>query len=82
MELLNEVFNQNREMKDRFEDKSLVPVDVIIPIIHTTTLWKANLQSIYREIPVNRLIISDGGCIDNSLEIAKTHKNNPTTSGL
>jgi glycosyltransferase involved in cell wall biosynthesis len=29
------------------------------------------LLSVYREIPVHRLLIGDGGCIDNSIEIAK-----------
>ena len=46
-------------------------VDVIIPVIHTNELWEANLLSIYREIPVHRLLIGDGGCIDNSIEIVK-----------
>jgi len=46
-------------------------VDVIIPVIHTNELWKANLISIYREVPVKRLLISDGGCIDDSIEIVK-----------
>lgn len=46
-------------------------VDVIIPIIHTNELWECNLLSMYREIPINRLLISDGGCIDDSIEIAK-----------
>lgn len=46
-------------------------VDVVIPIIHTNELWRANLLSIYREIPVKRLILGDGGCIDGSLDIAR-----------
>lgn len=46
-------------------------VDVIVPIIHTNELWEKNLISFYREIPINRLLISDGGCVDDSLEIAK-----------
>ncbi len=46
-------------------------VDVIIPIIHTNELWRANLKSIYREIPVNRLILGDGGCIDDSIDVAR-----------
>lgn len=57
--------------KDRFTENSKNAVDVIIPIIHTNELWEANLHSIYREIPVNRLLISDGGCIDDSLEVLK-----------
>jgi hypothetical protein len=54
---------------DRFADSGEGAVDVIIPIIHTTELWRKNLSSIYREIPVSRLLISDGGCKDDSIEI-------------
>lgn len=58
---------------DRFLGDSQHAVDVIIPIIHTNELWDANLKSFYREIPINRLLISDGGCIDNSIEILKKY---------
>lgn len=57
--------------EDRFAHHSDDAVDVIIPIIHTNELWEKNLISIYREIPVRRLLISDGGCTDNSIEIAR-----------
>lgn len=56
---------------DRFANDSTDAVDVIIPIIHTNELWESNLRSIYREIPVRRLLLGDGGCIDDSLTIAK-----------
>jgi len=56
---------------DRFTEDSTNAVDIVIPIIHTNDLWRKNLISIYREIPVNRVLLGDGGCIDNSLEIAK-----------
>lgn len=56
---------------DRYADRPDGAVDVIVPIIHTNELWEANLLSIYREIPVHRLLIGDGGCIDNSVEIAR-----------
>jgi hypothetical protein len=55
----------------RFAADSGRAVDVIIPIVHTNELWRSNLISIYREIPVNRLLIGDGGCMDNSLEVAR-----------
>jgi len=55
---------------DRFAADPKEGVDVIIPIIHTNELWESNLRSIYREISVNRLLLGDGGCIDDSLEIA------------
>lgn len=58
------------EFVDRFEHDPDKGVDVIIPVMHTNELWRANLLSIYREIPVRRLIISDGGVRDDSLSIA------------
>lgn len=64
-------YYKNAIFVDRFEKEKNSAVDVIIPIIHTNELWEENLKSIYREIPVNRLLISDGGCIDNSIDIAK-----------
>ena len=56
---------------DRFETQREQAVDVVIPIIHTNEFWRANLASIYREIPVNRLILGDGGCIDGSIDVAR-----------
>lgn len=44
---------------------------MIIPVIHTNELWRGNLLSFYREIPIHTLFIGDGGCIDNSMEIVK-----------
>ncbi len=55
---------------DRFAASSADAVDVIIPVVHTNELWESNLHSLYREIPVNRLLISDGGCKDDSLAVA------------
>lgn len=56
---------------DRFSVDPDSAIDVIIPLIHTNELWRKNLISIYREIPVNRLLISDGGCTDDSISIVK-----------
>jgi hypothetical protein len=60
-----------------FEDRYLADrenaVDVIIPIIHANELWENNLLSFYREIPINRLLIGDGGCCDGSIEIVKQY---------
>ena len=58
-------------LSDRFAADPRNAVDVIIPIIHTNELWENNLHSFYREIPVKRLLIGDGGCIDNSLDVVK-----------
>jgi len=56
---------------DRFRSKKEEAVDVIVPLLNTNELWKRNLYSFYREIPINRLIIGDGGCTDDSIEIVK-----------
>jgi len=46
-------------------------VDVIVPVLGTNDLWKRNLTSIYREIPVNRLLLGDAGSQDATVEIAR-----------
>lgn len=56
---------------DRFQTEPEAAVDVIVPIIHTNELWKTNLYSLYREIPIHRLLIGDGGCIDDSIDVVK-----------
>jgi len=61
--------------QETFNDKRTIskeePIDVIIPLINTNPLFEKNLHSFYREIPINRLIIGNGGCTDNSIEIVK-----------
>lgn len=57
--------------EDRFERNSADAIDVVIPVIHTNELWQANLNSIFREIPVRRLLISDGGCVDETIEVVR-----------
>lgn len=56
---------------DRKNSSTEEPIDIIIPIINTNELFEKNLISIYREIPINRLIIGNGGSTDDSLEILK-----------
>lgn len=64
-------YYSTEEFYDKYQISKDDAIDVVIPIIHTNELWEANLYSIYREVSVNRLIISDGGCKDNSLEIVR-----------
>ncbi len=54
---------------DRQELSDEESIDVIIPLINTNDLFERNLYSFYREIPINRLIIGNAGCTDNSIEI-------------
>lgn len=64
-------YYSKEEFVDRTELQKEEPIDVIIPLINTNELFEKNLYSFYREIPINRLIIGDGGCTDNSIEIVK-----------
>jgi hypothetical protein len=61
----------NQPFVDRYALDSANAVDVIIPVFHTNELWHINLISIYREVPVRRLLISDGGVIDDSIDIVR-----------
>jgi len=56
---------------DRYEGMEGSAIDIIIPVIHTNELWEVNLLSFYREIPIHKLLIGDGGCIDDSISIAE-----------
>jgi hypothetical protein len=56
---------------DRFLQRPEGAIDIIIPVLNTNKLWEKNLISFYREIPVNRLIIGNGGCNDDTVAIAK-----------
>jgi glycosyltransferase involved in cell wall biosynthesis len=66
-----EQYYSTTEFHDRFAENRTDAITVIIPTVHTNELWRANLLSIYREVPVKQLLIGDGGCIDNTIEIAK-----------
>ena len=59
------------EFVDRFAHRPQGALDVIIPVLNTNELWRKNLISIYREIPVNRLIIGNAGCTDDTIATAK-----------
>lgn len=64
-----EEYYSTQSFSDLYLDRPEEGVDVIIPVIHTNELWKNNLISFYREIPIHQLLIGDGGCIDDSIEI-------------
>lgn len=56
---------------DRKIAKGEKGIDVIIPLLNTNGLFETNLYSFYKEIPINRLLIGDGGCTDDSIDIVK-----------
>ncbi len=64
-------FYTEKTFIDRFLMEGGKGYDVIIPIVHTNEFWRSNLISYYSQIPVNRLLIGNGGCIDGSIEIAR-----------
>lgn len=66
-----EEYYKPKVFTDRFLMNSDQSVDVIIPVYHTNELWEANLIALYREVPVSRLLISDGGVIDDSIDIVQ-----------
>ncbi len=72
-ERLNSIFREyyaDKPFVDRYATEPATGVDVIIPVMHTNELFEANLVSFYREIPIHKLLIGDGGCIDDSISIA------------
>jgi len=64
-------YYSEEEFIDRFKLEKADAIDVIIPVMNTNELWEKNLYAFYREIPINRLIIGNGGCTDVSIDIVK-----------
>lgn len=62
-------FNVDRAIAE----PDLKRADVIIPVKNTKRNWKECLDSIYLEIPINRLWIGDGGCTDDTIEIVRKY---------
>ncbi len=63
-------FFQDQEFYDKFSEKNQeIPIDIIIPVLNTSFFFKKNLISLYREFSVNRILLGDGGCIDNTLSL-------------
>ena len=58
MSIFQEYYSK-QEFVDKYIQDPTDAIDVIIPVYHTNELWRANLISIFREIPVKRLLISD-----------------------
>ena len=69
--IFQQYFEMPEKLSDRLVERKETGVDVIIPIMNTNELWERNLHSIYKEIPVNRLLIGDSGSTDVSVECAR-----------
>jgi len=56
-------------LEDRYDRDAAGAVDVVIPLLTVNEVFPANLCSYYREIPIRRLLIGDGGCSEATLAI-------------
>ena len=54
-------------------EPNLDRVDVIIPVKNTKDNWEDCLDSFYPEIPINRLLIGDGGSTDDTIKIVRKY---------
>ncbi|MGA3191352.1 MAG: glycosyltransferase family A protein [Candidatus Bathyarchaeia archaeon] len=54
-------------------ESDLERMDVVVPVKNTKDNWEECLDSFYREIPINRLLIGDGGSTDNTIGTAKKY---------
>ena len=52
-------------------EPELEQVDVIMETLDAVNLLEKGLYSVYREIPVRKLIVCDGGSKDGTIEILK-----------
>jgi hypothetical protein len=59
----------DQAFEDKFLESNNGGVSVIIPVVHVNELWRVNLKSIYREIPVKELLIGNGGVSEDALNI-------------
>ncbi len=69
---MNFIYPTGGPFIDRKElEPELEPIDILIPTLDAETFLERCLFSIFREIPVNNLIICDGGSKDNTVNILK-----------
>jgi len=61
----------DNEFVDKYEEDKDRAVEVIIPLLNSNHYFEKSLLNFYKRIPINRLLIGDGGCTDDSLEILK-----------
>ncbi len=57
---------------DRMKNEpNLEPIDVIMPTLDAEVFLEKCLYSVYKEIPVRKLFVCDGGSKDQTIEILK-----------
>ena len=65
------LFSNNEFLDIAIQNPHCERFDVIVPVLHSNDLWRENLKSYFREIPINRILLGDAGCIDQTVSIAK-----------
>lgn len=68
-----EMLGTHENIDRRIKEPNLEPVDVLLLTLDAETYLEKSLDSIYREIPVNKVIVLDGGSKDETLEILKQY---------
>jgi len=76
MNLSKDIFAEYAQQPSALVDRYAIDpperaVDVILPLINTNSMLRRNLYNFYERIPINRLLVGDGGITDDSLEILK-----------
>lgn len=69
--IISKMFEES-EFRDLWQENPTGGVTVLIPAAHANDFWQENLKSIFREIPVERLIIGDAGLSVAQLSIAES----------
>lgn len=57
----------------RREEPNLEPVDVLLLTLDAESFLEKCLDSLYKEVPVNRVIVVDGGSKDNTISILQKY---------
>ncbi|OLS25558.1 MAG: hypothetical protein HeimC2_18140 [Candidatus Heimdallarchaeota archaeon LC_2] len=61
----------DNEFEDRFQKEPNKAVDVILPLLNSNPLLYKCIQNFYKRVPINRLLVGDGGCTDDSISVLK-----------
>jgi len=61
--------NVDRALAEPYLEK----IDVIVPVKNTKSNWAECLDSFYNEIPINRLLVGDGGCTDDTIRVVRKY---------
>jgi glycosyltransferase involved in cell wall biosynthesis len=67
------MLGEYKNIDRRIREPNLEPIDILILTLDAETYLERCLDSVYREIPVNKVIVIDGGSKDKTIEILKKY---------